>query len=459
MYLNKLLSERAASKRPVLVGLVGAGRFGTTVAAQLGQMTGIRLAAICDLREINARAALEATGADQAVLVSDHPATVAQAVEDGRPVWTTQIDALAQSPLEVVVEATGNASVAVRTALAAIENRKHIVMVTVEADVTVGSLLNRKAQEAGVVYTLADGDQPISTKRLVDWARCLGYRIVAAGRGTVYHPTDWDGRPEDAFARYGYDDGMVERRRLNAQMYNSFRDGSKAQIEMTALANMTGLVPDRRGMHEPSARIDDLARLFTLEEDGGLLSQAGVVDLANAVSPDGKTLLPDNIATGVWVIISTERPLLQEDLGFYHLPVSINGKYAAYYRNYHLCGIETPMSILEAVLLRTPTGSPAWPPVADVVTIAKHRLEPGDVLDGSGGATVRGMIDRHEVSMKEGLLPLSMSTGARMTKPADAGQPITYDMVEIDERSPLTQLRREQEGKIRQMNKVDQEVA
>ncbi len=448
MYLNELFAERAASNRPILVGLVGAGRFGTTVAAQLGQMKGVRLAGVCDLRETNARAALEAAGVGPTIVTSDDPATVAQAVADGRPVWTTQIEALAQAPVEVIVEATGIPTVAVRTALAAIENNKHIVMVTVEADVTVGPLLNRKAQQAGVVYTLADGDQPIVTKRLVDWARCLGYQIVAAGRGARYYPTDWDGRPEEAFTRYGYSDDLVKRRRLNPQMYNSFRDGSKAQIEMTALANMTGLVPDQRGMHEPSAGLRDLARLFALQEDGGLLSQAGVVDLANAVGPDGRSLLPDHLASGVWVVVTSDQPLLQEDLGFYGLPAAVNGKYAALYRDYHLCGIETPMSVLEAALLQTPTGAPSWPPVADVITVAKHRLEAGTVLDGSGGATVRGMIERHEVSLLEKLLPLCMSAGARLKKPAETRQPITYDMVELDEKSLLVRLRREQDAMV-----------
>ena len=445
MYLNKLLYERVSLDRPVIVGLVGAGRFGTTVAAQLGQMSGVRLAVICDLRKINALAALRAGGADSTIIHSNDPSMVAEAVSEGRPVWTTEIDALAQSPVEVVVEATGNAVVAVRTALAAIRNKKHIVMVTVEADVTVGPLLNMKAREAGVVYTLADGDQPICTNRLVDWARCLGYRVVAAGRGTRYYPSDGVGRPDEAFARYGYDDDLVQRRRLNAQMYNSFRDGSKAQIEMTALSNMTGLVPDRRGMHEPSAGIGDLARIFALEEDGGILSQTGVVDLANAVGGDDNALLPDQIATGVWIVIGIEDPLLREDVGFYGLPVSTHGKYAAYYRTFHLCGIETPLSILEAALLETPSGSPAWPPVADVITVAKRKLEPGEILDGSGGSAVRGLIERYETSLAEDLLPLCMSAGARLNQPVEPRQPITFDMVDIDETCPLAQLRREQD--------------
>ena len=445
MYLNKLLSERIALDQPVTVGLVGAGRFGTTVAAQLGQMSGVRLAVVCDLREINARAALEAGGADSTIIHSDDPSTVAGAVSEDRPVWTTQIDALAQSPVEVVVEATGNPEVAAHTALAAIENKKHIVMVTVEADVTVGPLLNMKAKEAGVVYTLADGDQPICAKRLVDWARCLGYRVVAAGRGTRYYRSDWTGQPDEAFNRYGYNDELVQRRRMNAQMYNSFRDGSKAQIEMTALANMTGLVPDKRGMHEPSAGIGDLARIFALEDDGGILRQTGVVDLANAVGSDDRTMLPDHIATGVWIVISTDDPLLREDIGFYGLPVSTHGKYAAYYRTFHLCGIETPMSIVEAALLETATGSPAWPPVADVVTVAKSSLKEGDILDGSGGITVRGVIERYGASLAGGLLPLCMSAGARLNQPAEARQPITFDMVDIDESSTLCQLRRAQD--------------
>ena len=192
----------------------------------------------------------------------------------------------------------------------------------------------------------------------------------------------------------------MQRRRLNAQMYNSFVDGSKAQIESTAIANMTGLVPDVRGLHEPAVAVPDLPNTLRRREEGGILGAEGVVELANAVAPDGKSLLPDNIASGVWAVVTTEQPLLREDMAFYHLPVSADGRAAVLSRTYHLCGIETPWSIVEAALGGYPSGAPGRVPVADVIAVAKRDLRAGETLDGSGGATVYGLIERAEVARR-----------------------------------------------------------
>ncbi len=446
-HLAALLAQRQREGRPVTYALIGAGRFGTTIAAQTGQMPGLRLAVVCDLNLEAARAAWAAAGVPGASVVHARtPDAVADAVRSGRPVVTEDLEAAAGAPVEVVVEATGRPAAAARAALTAIAHGHHVVMVTVEADVLIGPLLRRQADRAGVVYTLADGDQPAVTKRLVDWAATLGYTIVAAGRGTRFFPEDAEGVPEEAFARYGYDPDLVARRRLNPKMYNSFRDGSKAQIEMCALANATGLVPDKRGMHEPSATIADLPRLFRLRSQGGLLSREGVVDLANAIAPDGRTELPNNIAIGVWVVVRTDNPLLHEDLGFYGLPAAVEGQTAALYRPYHLCGVETPYSILEAALLHQATCAPLPQPVAEVITVAKRDLEPGTILDGSGGRYVRGLIERAEIARAENLLPLGLADGVRLNVAVGKGQPIRWDMVAIDESDFLVRLRRQQEA-------------
>jgi len=446
--LLEALQERAASGRPVRVALIGAGRFGTTVVAQMSQMPALRLSVVCDLRETNALGAWEAFGGvaarDRAVEAASAE-QVATAVEDGRPVYTKEISAAVSAPVDVVVEATGLPEIAARTALGAIEARHHLVMVTVEADVLLGSLLRQKADEAGVVYTLTDGDQPAVTKRLCDWARALGYEIVAAGRGTRFYPSDAVGMPEEAFARYGYSEDLVTRRRFNAQMYNSFRDGSKAQIECCALANVTGLVPDCRGMHEPSAGIADLPRRFALKQDGGVLERSGVVELANCVGPDGQDVA-NGIASGVFVVLGTKNPVLQEDLPFYGLSAAVNGKYAAFYRPFHLCGIETPMSIAEAALLGRATAAPLATPVADVVAVAKRDLRAGDILDGSGGKNVRAVIERAEVARAERLLPEGLAYRVPVRRDVAQGEPITWDMVELSESALAVRLRREQDG-------------
>lgn len=447
--LIEALDERARSGRPIRVALVGAGRFGTTVVAQLGQMPALRLSVVCDLRAENARGAWEAYRrgdlVTDGILRAETPTEVASAVEDGRPVWTSDVEAAVQAPVDVVVEATGLPEVAARTALGAIQAGHHVVMVTVEADVLIGPLLHRYARQAGVVYTLTDGDQPAVTRRLVDWARALGYSVVAAGRGTRFYPSDAVGLPEEAFARYGYPEDLVTRRRFNAQMYNSFRDGSKAQIEMCALANSTGLVPDCRGMHEPSAGLADLPRVFARKVDGGLLERTGVVELANCVGPDGRDV-PAGIPNGVFVVLETENPILQEDLPFYGLPAAVQGRYAAFYRPFHLCGIETPLSIAEAALLGRPTAAPLLTPVADVIAVAKRDLRAGDLLDGSGGRNVRAIIERAEVVRAERLLPEGLAYGVTLRRDVAQGEPITWDMVELREDSLALRLRREQDG-------------
>ncbi len=447
--LIEALEERAATGRPVRVALVGAGRFGTTVAAQLSQMPALRLSVVCDVRTENARGAWEAFGgaaaSERSLLAARSADDVATAVEEGRPVATGDVEAAVGAPVDVVVEATGLPEIAARTALGAIRAGHHVVMVTVEADVLIGPLLRRQADRAGVVYTLTDGDQPAVTKRLCDWARALGYRIVAAGRGTRFYPTDAVGVPEEAFARYGYSEDLVTRRRFNAQMYNSFRDGSKAQIEMCALANATGLVPDKRGMHEPSVGVSGLPRLFAHQNDGGLLERTGVVELANCVGLDGQDV-PDGMANGVFVVLGTENPILREDLPFYGLPAAVNGRYAAFYRPFHLCGIETPMSVAEAALLRRATAAPLPTPVADVVAVAKRDLRAGDLLDGSGGKNVRAVIERAEVARAEHLLPEGLAYGVPLRRDVAQGEPITWDMVELKESALAVRLRREQDA-------------
>jgi predicted homoserine dehydrogenase-like protein len=351
----------------------------------------------------------------------------------------------AHGTADVVVEVTGVPNVAALVISEALTHGRHVINVTVESDILLGALFARLAAANGVVYSVADGDQPGVTRRLIDWAETLGYRVVAAGRGTRFYPGDADGQPEEAFARYGFSAELTERRRFNPKMYNSFRDGSKAQIEMTSLANMTGLVPDVRGMHQPSAGVGDLARLFCPREYGGLLAREGVVDLCNAVAPDGVSLMPDELTNGVWVVLGTDNPLLGEDLGLWGLPAHA-GRFAALYRPYHLCGVETPLSIVDAGLHGRPTGAPRRTPTAECVAVAKHDLRAGEILDGSGGKLVVGLIERAEVARAEGLLPLGLADNTPLLRDIPAGQAITHADVRLDETSLAVRLRRQQDG-------------
>ena len=438
--LLERLEARAAAGRPVTVGLAGAGRFGTSVAAQIGQMDGLRLAAVADPNAGNGAAALKAAGwVDGQWRRCEGSGEAQAAIEAGAAVLAPDAEALEPAPIDVLVEATGIPEVAAGNAWGALRQGTHVVMVTVEADVSCGWALAREARRQGVVYTLAAGDQPVAIMELYDWARALGLAIVAVGRGTRRYPADRHGDPERALARLGYDSEAATRLRLNAQMYNSFRDGSKAQIEMCAVSNMTGLPPDRRGMHEPSAGLDDLPDLFAAT--GGLLATEGVVDLANGVGPDGESELPENIADGVWAVVTSADGHIREDMRIHGTRVSSDGRRMALFREYHLCGIETPLSIAQAALLGVSSGHPHETPTSEVLAYAKRDLRPGDRLDGSGGRLVYGLIDRAEVLAAEGVLPLGLSYGATVREAVAADQPIPAGAVELNEASFVAKLR------------------
>ena len=440
--LLERLGARAAAGRPVQVGLAGAGRFGTSVAAQIAQIDGLRLAAVADPNADNGAEALRAAGwADGQWERCEGQGEVRAAFESGAAVLAPDAEVLESAPIEVLVEATGVPEVAARNAWGALRSGQHVVMVTVEADVSCGWALAREARRQGVVYSLAAGDQPVAIMELYDWAMALGLEVVAIGRGTRRYPADRHGDPERALARLGYDSEAAERLRLNAQMYNSFRDGSKAQIEMCAVSNMTGLPPDRRGMHEPSAGLSELANLFAPTEAGGLLHGDGVVDLANGVGADGESELPENIADGVWAVVTSADGHIREDMRIHGTRVSADGQRMALFREYHLCGIETPLSIAQAALLGASSGMSNETPTSEVLAYAKRDLRPGDTLDGSGGRLVYGLIDRAETLEAEGVLPLGLSYGARVLEPVEADQTIPAGAVKVKDGSFVAQLR------------------
>jgi predicted homoserine dehydrogenase-like protein len=402
--LSELLAQRERDGSPIRVGLVGAGKFGTGLVAQVSGMKGMEVRAIGDINLDSAKAAFGAGGhsGDETRVVQDENG-LADALTGGKRAITDDAELITRSDqIDVVVDATGVPSV--------------------------GPYLKRRADAAGVVYSLVDGDQPGCTMNMVDWASSLGFEIVAAGRGTIMLGDDREGIPDTVPARFGLGDEMIRRRRINLKMYNSFRDGTKAQCEMTALSNMTGLPPDVRGMHEPSVNIADIARVLSLEEEGGILGSSGVVELANSIAEDGKTPLERPLDMGVFVVIRTDHPFIQEDLKGY---IAIEGgKNFLLYRPYHLVAVEAPITIAKAALLGMPTGAPVGH-TSDLITVAKKDLKPGEVLDGGGGYTVSGLIERADTSMKEGLLPLGLSAGATLKSGVAQGAAIRYADVEM----------------------------
>ncbi|HSR26567.1 MAG TPA: hypothetical protein VLW53_23645 [Candidatus Eisenbacteria bacterium] len=442
MYLAEL---RARAAQPAPVGVAGVGRMGRGIVDQIATMVGLRVRAAADRDGDRALRAFTENGwsRDQ-VCVTDDPGTAVDAVRDGRAVATQDPLLLPQLPLEAVVEATGDPTAGARLADAAIEQGRHTVMLNVEADVVVGPLLAERARRRGVVYTLAAGDQPGAVFEMVEWARTLGFEVVCAGRGTVLFPGDHHATPET------YAD-IAERNRMNPKMYNEFRDGTKSQLEMVAVSNVLRMPPARRGMHEPHCAWQDLGRVFALQRDGGLLERPGVVDMANAVDPEGRYVHRDKVFPGVFVVVTSPHPGVRSAMGSLFEPGFGGtpqqwGPNWGLFRPYHLACVEVPMSIARAVVQGRPTGDLEGGPVAELIAVAKRDLGPGDELDGGGGYTVYGLSERAEIARAERLLPFGFAyEGTRVRRPVPMDRALTWDDVEVDTSGPLYAMRQEQD--------------
>ena len=446
--ISQLLAQREADSNPIRVGIIGTGKFGAGLVAQISQMKGMEVSAIADINAHNARYAYLSSGAShEEIRTAETVDELEDSVRAGKPVIVEDGLALTDcESIEVVVESTGLPEVGARHAFQALSNGKHVVMVNVEADVTVGPFLRRTADAAGVVYTMVDGDQPAVTWNIIEWASSLGLEIVAAGRGTIYFDDDFEGTPETAAARFGFTEDHIERRTINLKMFNSFRDGTKAQVEMTALANAAGLVPDRRGMHEPSVNLEEVPLRFSLKEEGGLLSQHGVVELANSVAEDGRSMLPNPLKMGVFAVVRTDHPFTREDLAYHGCHVGGEGSNFLLYRPYHLVAVPAPLSIARAVLFNSSNGSCAPTPTAECITVAKRDLRAGEQLDGGGGYTVVGQCEKASVAHEEQLLPLGLAEKAVLKRAISKGEAIGYGDVDLNEDSFVLRMRRLQDG-------------
>lgn len=438
IYIQQALSDR---EEPIEVGVIGAGLFGTKLVDQIARTPGMRTALIADLDLENARSAYAEADVGDVTDVNSVDAAN-EAIAAGDPAVTADSFTLLESDVSVVVEATGVPEAGARHAYEAIANRKHVVMVTVEADTVVGPFLAEMAERTGVVYSLAYGDQPALIAELYDWATSVGLDVVAAGKGNPYREAYRTGTPDDVFERYGFGETFVEEHNLNPRMYNSFLDGTKVAVEMCSVANATGLVPDVQGMHLPTCEIPEIPNTLRPEDSGGLLSQTGVVDTVSTLHPDG-TSVDHSISFGVFVVTTTPNHAVREYIaqnsgeGLY---VSDCGDYQVFYRPYHLPGIETTISVASAALEGEPTGAPKEH-TAEVVAAAKKPLEPGEEIDGGGGYTIYGQLETAERAMADNHVPFELLDGATVTNEIEQDSVITYEDVEVDEDSFIYALR------------------
>ena len=432
MYLYDQLRERAGVGRPVRVGLVGAGKFGSMFLSQAPSAIGIEVRVIADLDPDRARVACRAVGwSAERIAGTRFTADAAEAIRD--------------DAVDVVVEATGDPAAGIAHARAAFAARRHIVMVNVEADVLAGPLLAAEAREAGVVYTMAYGDQPALACELVEWARSCGFDVVAAGKGTKYLPSYHASTPDTVWDHYGLTVAQAAAAGMNSRMFNSFLDGTKSAIEMAAIANATGLAPPPDGLRFPPCGKEDLAHVLRPVEVGGQLHHKGQVEVVSSLERDGRPV-PNDLRWGVYVVIEAPNDYSAACFRQYGMNTDATGRYSAMYKPFHLIGLELNVSVLAAGLLGKPTGA-ARGFVGDVAATAKRDLAVGEFLDGEGGFTVYGKLLPAPASLDRGALPIGLAHGVALKRAVGAGEVVRWDAVDVDPTLAAVRARRRMEAR------------
>jgi predicted homoserine dehydrogenase-like protein len=441
MNLFAKLQLRAQQGRPLRIGLIGAGKFGAMYLSQVPRTPGVHLVGIADLQPPRVRASLKTVGWTEERFGA---ATLDQAAASGATAIIEDSNALIASPhIDIIIEATGNPAAGIAHVLACCEQGKHIIMVNVEADALAGPLLKRKADEAGVIYSLAYGDQPALICEMVDWARAAGFEVVAAGKGTKFLPTYHASTPDTVWQHYGLSAEAAAQGGMNAQMFNSFLDGTKSAIEMAAVANATGLHAPT-GLAFPAVHVDDLATVLKPKEDGGILAHRGQVEVISSLERDGSPVTRD-LRWGVYVTFAAGSEYVRRCFGEYGLITDSSGEYSSMYKPFHLIGLELGISVASVGLRGEATGAPVcWR--GDVVATAKRDLSRGEVLDGEGGFTVYGKLLPAMESLRLAGLPLGLAHGLRLKNPVKAGQTVGWEDVDYDQASLAVRCRREMEA-------------
>lgn len=437
---DKLRALEAAG-RPVRVGIIGAGKFGSMYLSQVHRTPGVHLVGVSDLKPENARESLRRVGWSEERLAANSFETAHRS--GASFVTDSPTDMIASPFIDVVIDATGHPAAGVRHALLACEHGKHIIMVNVEADVLAGPMLAKKAEEAGIIYSMAAGDQPSLIAELVDWARCSGFEVVAAGKGTKYLPAYHKSSPDTVWGHYGFSPDQVADGDFNPKMFNSFLDGTKSALEMAAVANGCELAPPDDGLTFPACGVDDLQTILRPEEHGGILKRRGTVEVVSSIERDGRPVFRD-LRWGVYVVIEGETRYVRDCFKQYGLLTDSTGRFAATYKPYHLIGLELGMSVASIATRQEPTGrTKDWN--ADVVAVSKRPLQAGEMLDGEGGYTVYGKIIPAVTSLRLEALPVGLAHNMKLKRNISEGQIINWTDVEYDNADDTVRARREME--------------
>lgn len=426
--LNTKLKKLEEQGKKINVGIVGAGQMGRGMVSQMFCMKGICPMIISDLNvELAKNAYIMAGIKNEDIVLANTVSKAETAIKKGRYIVTENLEVVTKAlSVDVVIDATGVPEVGAKIALNSIYNGKHIVMLNVETDVTIGVILKRMADSAGVVYTVSAGDEPGAIKELYDFADGMGFEVLVAGKGKN-NPLDIQANP-DAVREKAIANNM------NPKMLTSFIDGTKTMVEMTCVSNSIGFLPTQKGLMGPKSTVKDLPKLFTLREHGGILERYKVVEYVNGIAP------------GVFVIVTTKLPAVKEEMAYLSMG---EGPNYVLYRPYHLTSIETPLSAARAYLYHEPTIAPSGVMVSETLAVAKKDLKAGDYLDGIGEYTVYGSIDTYVNAKAINALPLGLvSSKVKLKHDVKEGEILTYNAVELDENSLILQLRRIQDKTI-----------
>ncbi|PCI05053.1 MAG: flagellar biosynthesis protein FlgA [Hyphomicrobiales bacterium] len=444
MGLYEQLQERHEQKNPIRVGVIGAGKFGTMFLAQVQRIPGVHVVGVADLRVDVAKSNMIYAGWSAAQLEA---ASFDAALHSGEThIGQDAIAMINHQGIDIVVECTGNPVIAVDHALAAFAAGKHVISATVEADAVCGAALVARAKSAGVIYSLAYGDQPAMTVDLVDWARTCGFEVAAAGRGHKWKPEYRFSTPDTIWDYWGVTAEKAERGRLNPKMFNSFLDGTKPAIECAAISNATGLNAPVNGLSYPSGSIDDIPSLMRPRNEGGVLEEAGMVEVISAIADDG-SMIPNDIRNGVWVVVKATSEYQKNCFEEYMVSTDDSGLYYCNFRRFHLIGLELGLSVGSVGLRKEATGA-SKEFRSDVVAVSKKDMKAGEMLDGEGGYCVAGQLRPSRISVPMRALPLGLTGDIKLLRDVPIDKILTYDDVEIDESLNAVKLRRECEAMV-----------
>ena len=429
--MDKKLAQREAEGKIIRTGLVGAGQMGRGMVSQMVGMKGIMPAIVADIKIENVINAFHYAGIkDEDIAKTNSLAEANKFMEMGKYVATENADLISTANLvECAIDVTGVPEIGVRIATDALNNKKHVVMMDVETDVVIGPWLKKLGDKNGVIYTGSAGDEPGAVMELYCFARAMGMQVRVMGKGKN-NKLDYACNPDTVLEE-------ATRRKMSPRMLCAFKDGTKTMVEMTAMSNATGLVPDVIGGHgvvtKPGTEgIKQLNDFFKLKKDGGILNKHGVVEYVNGVAP------------GVFVTVATDNEEIAYQMQYHSMEP---GPLWTLYRPYHLCNLETPLTVAKLVIDHEPTIIPLDGPVSECITVAKRDLKAGETIDGIGGYTTYGSIATAEETYKKGYVIYGLvNKKTKMLRDVPKGQLLTLDDVELDTTTQLYKTRKEQDA-------------